>query len=58
MLAEDLRAAADRLTARTDAQYALLLEWSLVEFIEGEARREPLRARQISREPAAPARPR
>ena len=58
MWAEDLRAAADRLTALTHAQHESLLERSLVEFAEGEGRREPLRARQISRQPAVvPARP-
>ena len=57
MWAEDLRAAADRLTALTDAQHESLLERSLVEFAEGEGRREPLRARQISRLPVVPARP-
>ena len=55
MWAEDLRASADRLTALTNAQYALLLERSLVDFVKGEAQREPLRARQISRDPAASA---
>ena len=58
MWADDLRAAADKLTALTDAQHESLLERSLVEFAEGEGRREPLRARQISRQPAVvPARP-
>ena len=57
MWAEDLRAAADRLTALTDAQHESLLELSLVEFAEGEGRREPLRARQIARQPVVPARP-
>lgn len=57
MWAEDLRAAADRLTALTDAQHESLLELSLVEFAQGEGRREPLRARQIARQPVVPARP-
>ena len=57
MWAEDLRAAADRLTALTDAQHESLLELSLVEFAQGEGRREPLRAHQIARQPVVPARP-
>ena len=57
MWAEDLRAAADRLTALTDAQHESLLELSLVEFAQGEGRREPLRARQIARQPVVRARP-
>ena len=52
MWAEDLRAAADRLTALTDAQHESLLKRSLVEFAGGEGRRDPLRARRITREPA------
>ena len=53
MWAEDLRAAADRLTALTDAQHESLLKRSLVEFAGGEGRRDPLRVRRITREPAS-----
>jgi hypothetical protein len=54
LLSEDLRSAADRIDALSEAQYQRMTDRSIEVFVAGEANPEPVRARRISvTEPAA-----